>query len=86
MKDIGVRELKIHASEIVRRVHEDRARYLVTCRGRPVGLLSPLEPTSAASPSDSGEGWARLESLAERIGKGWKSPESSVDILSGMRR
>jgi antitoxin (DNA-binding transcriptional repressor) of toxin-antitoxin stability system len=35
MSDIGIRELKTHASEIVRRVSEDGQGYIVTRHGRP---------------------------------------------------
>ena len=43
MPDIGVRELKTRASEIIRDLREQRTRYVVTYRGRPVGLLLPLD-------------------------------------------
>jgi antitoxin (DNA-binding transcriptional repressor) of toxin-antitoxin stability system len=34
MPDIGVRELKTRASEIIRDLREQRTRYVVTYRGR----------------------------------------------------
>lgn len=40
MPEIGVRELKTRASEIIRTVRDHRARYVVTRRGRPVGVLA----------------------------------------------
>ena len=43
MPDLGVRELKARASEIIRSVRDNRARYTITYRGRPVGVLMPLE-------------------------------------------
>jgi len=46
MPDVGVRELKARASEIIREVREQHARYVITYRGRPVGLLMPLERES----------------------------------------
>ena len=33
MPEVGVRELKIRASEILRNVRERRARYVITYRG-----------------------------------------------------
>jgi len=42
MEEIGVRELKTYASEIVCRVREEQARYTITYRGKPVGVLMPL--------------------------------------------
>ncbi len=48
MPDIGVRELKTHTSEIVRNVREQRTRYVITYRGRPVGLLLPFDEADTA--------------------------------------
>jgi len=87
MPDIGVRELKAHASEIVRAVRERNARYIVTYRGRPVGVLAPLE----AAPYDAGGeaaagAWEELTRLGEEIGRGWQSPLTSAELLADMRR
>lgn len=43
MKEIGIRELKAKASELVRHVAEDHAVYTITRRGRPVGVLVPSD-------------------------------------------
>lgn len=42
---VGVRELKTHAARILRRVREARASYILTHRGRAVGLILPVEPS-----------------------------------------
>lgn len=89
MAEIGVRELKAHASEILRRVRDQRARYLVTYRGRPVGLLLPLEglgePPLPMEESTS-SAWEELVRLGEEIGRGWQSPLTGAELLSEMRR
>lgn len=90
MTDIGVRELKTHASEIIRRVRDQRARYVITHRGKPVGLLVPLDEAGPA-PLRSAEGgaeaaWEALTRLGEEIGREWRSPLSSAELLSEMRR
>ena len=90
MREIGVRELKIHASEIMRNVWKRRARYVVTYRGRPIGLLTPLDqsfglsPTSA--PGSADDVWAELTRLGEEISRGWRVSQTSVELLSDMRR
>ena len=87
MREIGVRELKIKASEIIRSVRKRRARYLITYRGRPVGLLSPLEdrePNRATSSESAA--WDELTRLGKEIGRGWPAGVSSADVLSEMRR
>jgi len=87
MPETGVRELKIRASEIVRRVRERKVRYIITYRGRPVALLSPVEGIPAAEPGVAGaSAWQELERLGETIGKGWKSSKTSADLLSESRR
>jgi prevent-host-death family protein len=88
MRDIGVRELKAKASEIVRNVWKRRARYTITYRGRAVGILLPLDRTSsereeARSTSDA---WAELDRLGAAVAKRWPKGKSSGDILSKMRR
>lgn len=90
MPDVGVRELKTHASEIVRNVRENRARYVITYRGRPVGVLLPLEETPEIQAPVGGEAgatvWEELSELGEEIGQGWQSPLSGAELLSEMRR
>jgi prevent-host-death family protein len=90
MPDVGVRELKAHASEIIRAVRERRARYVITYRGRPVGVLSPLD-TGGTAPSPVADGaeedaWETLSRLGEEIGRHWQSPLTSGELLSEMRR
>ncbi len=83
-KEIGIRELKKRVSEVVRSVKEQRARYVITQRGKPAALIIPLD---AEPPVDKGdEVWERLMQLGEEIGKGWQSEKSAVEILSEMRR
>lgn len=86
MPEAGVRELKARASEIVRRVRERRARYIITYRGRPVAVLAPLETSTTTETGRGGEAWRELERLGAEIGKGWRAPVSSAELLSGMRR
>jgi prevent-host-death family protein len=83
-EEIGIRELKSRASEVVRSVKEERARYIITQRGKPAALIIPLD---AAPPEKSAdEVWERLVKIGEEIGKGWQSEKSAVEILSEMRR
>lgn len=83
-QEIGIRELKVRASEVVRAVKEKRARYVVTQRGVPAALIIPLD-AAPARPSDD-EVWERLMKIREELGKGWQSEKSAVEILSEMRR
>ena len=90
MAEVGVRELKTRASEIIRDVREQRTRYVITHRGRPVGLLIPQEEAGSGGLAAAGEpataAWDELVRLGEEIGRGWRSPLTSADLLSEMRR
>ena len=90
MPTVGVRELKTRASEIVRKVRESGARYVITYRGRPIGVMLPLDaPTSAFAEETLPSGdtaWDDLTRLGEEIGRGWQSPMTSADLVSAMRR
>jgi prevent-host-death family protein len=86
--EIGIRELKIKASEIVRTVREKRSRYIITHRGRPVAALVPIEeinPETIDASISPGEVWDELVRLGEEIGKGWRSAQTGTEILSEMR-
>lgn len=84
IEEIGIRELKSRASEVVRAVKEERTRYIITQRGKPAALIIPLD---AAPPEKSAdEVWERLLKIGEELGKGWQSEKSAVEILSEMRR
>ena len=86
MREIGVCELKAKTSEIMRNVRKRRVNYIITYRGRPVGLLSPLEdrmPSRAAS--NESAAWDELTRLGKEIGRGWPAGVSSADVLSEMK-
>ncbi|CAG0992153.1 hypothetical protein ANAEL_02361 [Anaerolineales bacterium] len=85
IEEIGIRELKSRASEVVRAVKEKRAQYVVTQRGVPAALIIPLDALVEAKPSDD-EVWERLMKIGEELSKGWQSEKSAVEILSEMRR
>lgn len=83
-EEIGIRELKTRASEVVRAVKETRARYVITQRGKPAALIIPLD---AEPPKEKGdEVWEQLEKLGEELAKNWQGEKSAVEILSEMRR
>jgi prevent-host-death family protein len=83
-EEIGIRELKSRASQVVRAVKEERARYVITQRGKPAALIIPVDALPPKKSDD--EVWERLMKIREELGKGWQSENSSVEILSEMRR
>lgn len=85
MTEIGIRELKTHISEIIRQLRDRRARYVITYRGRPVGLLLPL--AEAEPQPGTSDPWDELTELGQAIGQGWLAgKQTGADLLSEMRR
>jgi antitoxin (DNA-binding transcriptional repressor) of toxin-antitoxin stability system len=70
-------------------VREQRARYVITHRGKPVGLLMPLDEAGPASQAPTDEpaetAWDTLTRLGQEIGQDWRSPLTSTELLSEMR-
>jgi prevent-host-death family protein len=85
MNEIGIRELKAKASELVRHVAEDHAVYTITRRGRPVGVLAPADFAAAKKGSAGREAWARLLAIGDRVAKLPASRKSALEELSNMR-
>ena len=84
MDRIGVRELKEHTSEIIRRVREEQGMYEITFRGRAVARLVPVvEPSTSGSPDDF---WAELDRVAGEIGSRWPEGLTAVEAVGEQRR
>jgi prevent-host-death family protein len=87
-KVVGVRELKTHAAGIVRRVREGRASYVLTHRGRAVGMILPLEPAeeTAATPEEASATWDAFVRAGQRLERRFRPGVSGVRLLSSTRR
>ena len=86
---VGVRELKTHAARILRHVRDARASYVVTHRGRAVGVLLPLEPgegTSLPDAADASTAWNAFVRAGRRLERRFKPGVSGVRGLSASRR
>ncbi|MBI5525836.1 MAG: type II toxin-antitoxin system Phd/YefM family antitoxin [Deltaproteobacteria bacterium] len=84
MTEINIRELKTHASDIMRNVSKRRQRYVVTRRGRKVGAIVPVP--EAENPDSDTAGWADFQRLAKELSSKWKRGVDSVGLVSSMRR
>ena len=94
MPQVGIRELKNEASEIIRAVREERAEYVVTLRGRPVAVILPVaedwqeaeaERAVAATRANAAF-WERMAVLRAEIAAKWQSDKTGVELLEEMRR
>ena len=84
MKTIGIRYLKAHASAIVRRVREKRERYVLSNRGEPVAVLSPVDPPRHTGGRE--DAWDEWERLADEAARKWKQDIDPVELVASMRR
>lgn len=86
MKDIGIRQLKAHASDLIRRVAEEHATYTITRHGRPVGVLAPSDYKPPAQAGDGKAAMDRIENIWDRADKSKRRNKSALQELAGMRR
>lgn len=86
MPRIGLRQLKTHASEVLRDVEDNRARYVITSRNKPVGIIIPYSSREETQPESREEALAEFFAAGQRVRQAWKSPLSPVEVLREMRR
>jgi len=89
-KLVGVRELKANAACILRQVRDSRASYILTHRGRAVGVILPVDPINdrlhAMDDSDGSQAWDRFMQAGRRLERRFRPAVSGVRLLSSMRR
>ncbi len=94
MPQVGIRELKNEASEIIRAVREERAEYVVTLRGRPVALILPVAEgwpeaeavRAVAATRANADFWDRMAALRAEIAAKWQSDKTGVELVEEQRR
>ncbi|MDO8615936.1 MAG: type II toxin-antitoxin system prevent-host-death family antitoxin [Dehalococcoidia bacterium] len=84
MAEIGVRELKQHISEIMRRVREKKESFDITYRGRVVAWLVPVE--APEKKEDWRTVWAEMDETAAEIAKRLPPGVSAANLVSEQRR
>ncbi len=83
--DVGIRELKQRAGEIVRQVRERKEAVTVTYRGRAVARLVPVE-SKEAQRAEATAVWAEMDELAREVGAHWPAGVSAVEAVQEQRR
>jgi prevent-host-death family protein len=84
MEKVGVRQLKIHASEIVRRVQEDHESFEITYRGEPIGRIVPV--LEAASQSTLSRSWEEWEAYFDETSKHVEDRKTLEETMNEIRR
>ena len=85
MPRIGLREFKIHASEVVRDVQQNQARYTITNRGEPMAVVIPYSTTEEKQPMSPEELTAFFDGLAHKVGEVRGRPWSVADLIDDLR-
>jgi len=83
MLSVSVRELKQHASELIRLVRENNSEIQVTYRGEMVALL--ISVTRSAQKDDA-QVWIEIDQLAAEIGARWPEGVSAAEAVAEGRR
>ncbi len=85
MREIGIRELKERASEVLREVRESREPISITLRGKIIAHIVPADDKQSALERDLAI-WAEMDRLAEEISAHWPPGVSAVDAVREQRR
>jgi len=85
MNEVGVRELKTQASDIIRRVRDTNETIVVTYRGKAVARIEPLEDPETTR-YRAREVLAEMDRIAEEVTQYWPSGVSTVDAVAEDRR
>ena len=86
---VGVRELKTNAARILRRVREAQASYVLTHRGRAVGVILPIEGLGVPQEIEHAHGrdaWDAFLRAGQRLQPRFRRGVSGVRLLSATRR
>ncbi len=94
MPNVGVKDLKNQATEILRTVREEQTEYIVTYHGRPVAMLLPIDAAWLQAEQDravraarpSPDLLAELEALRAEIDVSWRSNKTAVELVAEGRR
>lgn len=85
MGEIGIRELKQRANEILRQVREEQETFTVTYRGKVVARLVPAMDTSTERDRTSAI-WTEMDELSREIGAHWPPEVSAAEAVNEQRR
>ncbi len=81
MPEVGIRELKASASEIVRAVREERAEYIITHRGKPVAMIVPFEEAAEEKEAALARWWAEMDEIGRQMEEETPDAKSALQQL-----
>ncbi len=84
-RSVGVRELRQHATEILRQVRVKGATVQITYRGQVIAQLIPVREAPPVTKAASAV-WTDLDRLAAEIGARWPAHVGAVEAVREGRR
>jgi prevent-host-death family protein len=84
-QSIGVRELKEHTTQILRKVRTRGTEIEITYRGQAIARIVPIRRSPPRS-AESAAVWTDLDRLAAEISANWPSTVSAVEAVREGRR
>ncbi len=85
MSEVGVRELKTNASELVRQVREDGAIIDITYYGEVVARLIPVKKTQTQAQELTAL-WDEMDRLSAEVSNQWHGTQDAVEAVRESRR
>jgi prevent-host-death family protein len=92
MTIIGVRELRQQTTEVLRRIREEGAEYIITYQGQPVAVLLPLDAPAVeqailnVAKQGTSQGWDAYAQVAAAVRERWPESTSTQTVLDDIRR
>lgn len=89
---IGVRQLRERTAEVLCKVREEGAEYVITHQGRPIAVLLPIDDKATeeaiiqASKQSATDRWEAYTRLADEISQAWPSGLRTQDLIDEIRR
>jgi prevent-host-death family protein len=85
-KAVGVRELKAGVAGILRHVREEHATYVVTHRGKAIGVLMPAGAEEMAPAPSAASAWEAFLHAGRQVERAFRPGRSALADLSSSRR
>lgn len=90
MPMIGVRDLRQRTAEVLRKVREEKAEYIITYQGQPVAILLPLperqvEEAILQAGKQATASWESYVQLAETLRQEWPPDRDSQTLVDEIR-
>jgi prevent-host-death family protein len=85
MAEVGIRELKKNASELLRRVREGGEIIDITYYGEVVARLIPVKKNKTTA-EELDKLWADMDQLAKEVSAKWSGSPSAIDAVREGRR